>query len=247
MYKQDPQLNIPDKDFMVISIDLIAAIIQALGPHAQALITSGTDHQNLFQVLLYAMNDDTYDVRSCSFALLGDLAPHHTMLLVPYLENIVGAMLKTLDPNVNKLENNASSAMNNAAWSCGEVVLRLSSEQFSRFAPVVVEKLIVLLMNQNTIRSLHENCSIALGRIGFTCPQIVSHYLPTFIQQWCQVISLVQDNAEKASAYTGICRAVTENPSAILGSALYFVSAICHFDVTHQPELMNMFQQVLNC
>lgn len=229
---------------MVVSIDLIAAIIQALGPHAQSLITSGTEQHNLFQIMLYGMRDETFELRSCAFALLGDLALHHTNLTLPILDSIVASMLNTLDPENSRARQNATSAMNNAAWSCGEVVLRLSNEQFAPFAPALIEKLIILLVNGGTTKSLQENCSIALGRIGYCCPQIVSHYLPSFIQPWCQSISHIQDNAEKASAYTGICRAVTQNPNAIMGSILYFLSAICQFDVSHQPELMQLFRQV---
>ena len=69
---QDPSVEMPDKDLVIVSLDLISAIVQALGKASSPLI--GSPEYPLFQMVAMCMVDPITDVRQSAFALMGDLA-----------------------------------------------------------------------------------------------------------------------------------------------------------------------------
>ncbi|EDO04525.1 hypothetical protein SS1G_07008 [Sclerotinia sclerotiorum 1980 UF-70] len=76
----NPGLDAPDKDFQVTSLDLLSAIIQAVDDKQSAALVSGSQPQ-LFQLLVYCMEDPENDVRQSSYALLGDCAKYQAIFL----------------------------------------------------------------------------------------------------------------------------------------------------------------------
>ena len=59
----------PDKDFMIVALDLLSGVVEGLGSSIQHLVAKG----NLLTLLFQCMQDPLHDVRQSSFALLGDL------------------------------------------------------------------------------------------------------------------------------------------------------------------------------
>lgn len=112
---------IPDKDFIIVSLDLISGIVQGLGPQSEQLVLD-TSCESLFSLLKYTMRDETPDVRSSSFALLGDLCGACLHTILPHLNDIM--MLIVTNINVDQMDSQNISAMNNAAWSAGEIAIR---------------------------------------------------------------------------------------------------------------------------
>ncbi|KAJ6160521.1 hypothetical protein N7470_003917 [Penicillium chermesinum] len=78
---QNPTLEEPDKDFLVTSIDLLSAIIQAIDPQKSGELVAQSQ-PSFFDLLVYCMQDQNYEVRQSSYALLGDCA----ISIFPYLE-----------------------------------------------------------------------------------------------------------------------------------------------------------------
>lgn len=63
------QYDMPDKDFMVVALDLLSGIAEGLGQLIAPLVANSE-----ILILLYqCMKDSVSEVRQSSFALLGDL------------------------------------------------------------------------------------------------------------------------------------------------------------------------------
>ncbi|KAJ3307219.1 hypothetical protein HDV03_001704 [Kappamyces sp. JEL0829] len=235
----DATLMMPDKDFMVVALDLLSGIVQGLGPHASSLINQSGD-PNLYQLLKYTMRDETPDVRSSSFALLGDLAMSCFSSIIPHLNDIMVLIVHNLGV---VMDSQALSAMNNAAWSAGEIAIKHLGNMEPYVQPLLSKLLPILLGNQ-TARSLKENSAITIGRLALACPQQVAPYLGNFIQRWCEALNLVHDNAEKASAFQGICKVIRLNPNSIVPYFGSYCDAVLKWNVSNLPELHQMFLQV---
>lgn len=78
----------PDKDFLVTSLDLLSAIIQAIDPQKSGELVA-TSQPRFFDLLCFCMEDPNYEVRQSSYALLGDCAINIFPQLEPYIPNIM--------------------------------------------------------------------------------------------------------------------------------------------------------------
>lgn len=142
-YNVDSTRDEPDKDFLVTSLDLLSAVIQALDSASAELISSATPP--FFQLLTVCMGvcdptefaagclnahsvfqDQASDVRQSSYALLGDCAIYVFEQLHPYMPTIMDLLVQQLDiENLEEPESDtAYSVVNNACWSCGEIALK---------------------------------------------------------------------------------------------------------------------------
>ncbi|KAG1824353.1 armadillo-type protein [Suillus subaureus] len=241
-YQQNPDLDEPDKSFLVVSLDLLSGLAQGMGMHLESLI--GQTSPNLLQLLTVCLKHPQAPVRQSAYALVGDLAMGCFQLLRPHLPAIMAELIEQLDPEP-KVE--FISACNNAAWSVGEVALRYGRDdpEFQQWVNPLIARLIPILLHPKAPRSLHENAAVSIGRIGLMHPNVVAPHLPEFAQAWCLALYEIRDNEEKDSAFRGLCTLVQTNPAGIAKSLLWFCNAIIRW---HQPsaELNSMFQQLLS-
>ncbi|KAG1854187.1 armadillo-type protein [Suillus subalutaceus] len=241
-YQQNPDLDEPDKSFLVVSLDLLSGLAQGMGMHLEALI--GQTSPNLLQLLTVCLKHPQAPVRQSAYALVGDLAMGCFQLLRPHLPAVMAELIEQLDPEP-KVE--FISACNNAAWSVGEVALRYGRDdpEFQQWVNPLIARLIPILLHPKAPRSLHENAAVSIGRIGLMHPNVVAPHLPEFAQAWCLALYEIRDNEEKDSAFRGLCTLVQTNPAGIAKSLLWFCNAIIRW---HQPsaELNSMFQQLLS-
>lgn len=63
------QFDAPDKDFMIVALDLLSGLAEGLDGHMERLVVNS----NVMQLLYQCMQDPMPEVRQSSFALLGDL------------------------------------------------------------------------------------------------------------------------------------------------------------------------------
>lgn len=63
------QFEPPDKDFMIVALDLLSGLAEGLDGHIEELVVKS----NIMQLLYQCMQDPIPEVRQSSFALLGDL------------------------------------------------------------------------------------------------------------------------------------------------------------------------------
>ena len=156
----------PDKDFIVTSLDLLSAIIQAIEPEKSARLVAGSDPQ-FFDLLGFCMEDPTTDVRQSAYALLGDCAITIYPQLESFLPKVVPLLVRQLDLDIIRDEDseNGFNVLNNVAWSCGEI----GSQAGDKLAPYIeplYQALIVIIKTEDVPDSVNENASMTLGRLG---------------------------------------------------------------------------------
>lgn len=118
-YQQNPEMDEPDRAFLVVALDLLSGLTQGLGMSLEPHITRS--QPNLLELVAVCLKHPQAPVRQSAYALVGDLAMNSFILLRPHMPSIMQELIAQLDPEP-KFE--FISACNNAAWSVGEVALR---------------------------------------------------------------------------------------------------------------------------
>ncbi|CAI4212955.1 unnamed protein product [Parascedosporium putredinis] len=247
----NPEIDEPDKDFLVTSLDLLSSIIQVLEGSGSTELVNSTNG-SLFELLGLCLEDPSDEVRQSAYALLGDCARYVFPQLQAYLQSMLPILLKQLDFESAPDEDIDSSfaVINNACWSVGEI----SMQHKKGMAPYITEMLqrfVELMTNPRVPRSLVENAAIALGRLGLDNADLLGPALPQFSEEFMNAMEDVDPSEEKASAFKGFTMIVGQNPEAMEKTLLQFFSAIARYrDPTLQKplkqELHDVFQQAVN-
>lgn len=247
---QHEPVEAPSKDFLVTSIDLLSALIQALQPVRGAeLVTSS--QPPFFDLLMFCMEDPSNDVRQSSFALLGDCAVNIFTTLHPSLPTLMPVLIRQLDLD-NFTDDDADTAfsvLNNACWSCGEIAMKYKQEM-SMFIEEIYRNLMRIISSPHIPTSVGENAVIALGRLGVDSSQILAPNLAEFASLFLHMIEPVETNDEKCHAFIGFNRMVAKNPQALESClAEYFKAAAAfkmdrHLTAEQDKAVGDSFQQV---
>jgi transportin-1 len=173
MFRTQPEMcDMPDKDFMVVALDLLSGLAEGLGPLISPLVSSS----EILQLVFACMKDQVPEVRQSSFALLGDLTKACFENIRPVLSDFMQVLSQNLNPEY-------ISVCNNAIWAIGEISIQLGADT-SQFVNLLLEPLIEIINRPNTPKTLLENTAITIGRMGLVCPVQVSPYLQSFIRVW---------------------------------------------------------------
>ncbi|KAG7091239.1 hypothetical protein E1B28_010290 [Marasmius oreades] len=241
-FQQNPDLDEPDKSFLVVALDLLSGLTQGLGMQLTPFINQS--NPNILSLLTVCLKHPQASVRQSAYALVGDMAMGCFTILRSYMPGIMAELTLQLDPEPKV---DFISASNNAAWSVGEVALRYGRDdpEFQQWVNPLISRLIPILLHPKAPRSLHENAAVSIGRIGLMHPNIVAPHLPEFAQAWCQALYEIRDNEEKDSAFRGLCTMIQVNPAGIAKSLLWFCNSIVRWN-SPSPELNNMFSTLLH-
>ncbi|KAI9831013.1 MAG: hypothetical protein M1819_005251 [Sarea resinae] len=247
MSVNNPAMDKPDKDFLVTSLDLVSAIIQALDQKSGELVS--TAQPSLFELLTFCMEDPNNDVRQSSYALLGDCAIYVFPQLQPYIPSIMPLLIDQLelDKIVAEDYDGPFSVVNNACWSCGEISMR-HGEGMAPYADDLYQRLIAIMSNPEVPDSLNENAAIALGRLGWgASPQLAPH-LGQFAGHFLEHMEKVEYTDEKGHAFQGFTKTVSQNPQAMEKYLAEFFKAIARYPAVSPEErkLYDYFQAILN-
>ncbi|KAK3984790.1 importin subunit beta-2 [Cladorrhinum sp. PSN332] len=241
----------PDKDFLVTSIDLLGAIIQALeDSKAVALVNSAPQ---FFELLSFCLEDPTDEVQQSAFALLGDCSKYVFDQLKPHLpKNIIPILLRRLDlENILDEEIDSSfSVVNNACWSAGEIALQYKKDM-APFIPELFQRLVEIVSNPSIPTGVTENAATALGRLGLYHADQLAPHLPKFAKEFLEIMDEVDPSEEKATAFRGFSNIVLINPRCLEDVVMHLFSAIAGYrDVRLRnpikQELHDGFQSVIN-
>jgi transportin-1 len=118
-FQQNPDMDEPDRSFLVVALDLLSGLTQGLGMALEPAIAGS--QPNLLQLLTVCLKHPQAPVRQSAYALVGDLAMNAFSILRPHMPAIMEELIVQLDPEPKV---DFVSACNNAAWSVGEVALR---------------------------------------------------------------------------------------------------------------------------
>lgn len=238
-FKQNLTDEKPDKDFIIVALDLLSGIFQGLGSQVDYIMS--TSNQSLFEILLKSIRDDALDVQQSAYALLGDVAISCFKYLKPVLPEFMGEIVKVITTYTNDYQ---ELVCNNAIWATGEISLQ-AMDDMKPYVSSIIEHLIMTLLQDSKSPSLLENVAITISRIGYVCPEVVSVYLEKFFKQWCRVLRNIADNKEKESAFFGMCKMIEANPNAVVNDIVFFCDAVVQW--THlSPQLNMYFINILN-
>uniref|UniRef100_A0A1I8H083 Transportin-1 n=1 Tax=Macrostomum lignano TaxID=282301 RepID=A0A1I8H083_9PLAT len=146
LHFQNPEANeAPDKDFMIVSLDLLSGVAEGLGSEIQPLVQGSP----ILDLLYHCMQDSQPIVRQSAFALLGDLSK----ACFDQLRPAVGNFLMVLAANLNPVN---ISVCNNAIWAIGEISIRLGSE-IKPYVEKIIDPLTDIINRTNTPKTLQEN------------------------------------------------------------------------------------------
>ncbi|TPX42334.1 hypothetical protein SeMB42_g05170 [Synchytrium endobioticum] len=239
LHRANPhQVEAPDKDFMIVALDLLSGMTQGLGEQIEPFVANS--NPPLVQLLAHCMSDPAAEVKQSAFALLGDLAISCFSHIRPHLNQFLPMVINHVDPNADAAW---ISVCNNATWATGEIALKYGAEMQQWIQPLL-ERLIPILVNDHTTRTLLENAAITIGRLGYVAPTLVAPHLPQFLPTWCTVSRSIKDNQEKESAFRGLCRMAEANPQGVVQHFVYFCDALCLWEHV-PPELNEMFKNIL--
>lgn len=246
----NPILDSPDKDFLVTSLDLLSAIIQALDHEQSAALVSGSQPR-LFELLQFCMEDPQNDVRQSSYALLGDCAKYVFPQLRPFLPTLLPILIKQLDLDsiLDEQIETGFSVVNNACWSSGEISLQ-HGKQMAPYVVDIMQRYLEILGNPEVPKSVLENAAIALGRLGLQNADIMAPHLQTFAEPFLKTISSVDYTLEKATACKGFVLCVIVNPQAMERDMVQLFKMIARYKVTDDTktpitaDLQQIFQHV---
>lgn len=243
-------LDKPNKDFLVTSLDLMSAIIQALPPDKGGELVENSQPR-FFDLLLFCMEDTSNDVRQSSYALLGDCAVNIFEHLQPFLPAIIPSLIQQLDLDNMKDQDIESgfSVINNACWSCGEIAMG-EKVGMGPYVEQMYQRLLGIISNPEVPTSVNENAVIALGRLGIHCSPNLAPHLGEFAKTFLQIIGPVEYTDEKADAFLGFNRTVERNPQAMENCLVdYFKASAAYADHSwfkgpNYADLAESFQRV---
>jgi len=225
----NPILDSPDKDFLVTSLDLLSAIIQAVDEKQSAALVSGSQPQ-LFELLTFCMDDPENEVRQSSYALLGDCAKYVFPQLKPFLPKILPVLIQQLDLNsiIDEQMETGFSVLNNACWSVGEIAINKDAE-LGPYVDQLLERFLEIKGNPEVPKSVTENAAIALGRLGLWNAELLSPHLATIAEPFLKSMGHQNYTQEKATAFKGFLQIVMLNPQAMERDIARLLTAIAKY------------------
>lgn len=230
---QPEQYEAPDKDFMIVALDLLSGLAEGLGGNIEQLVA----RSNILTLMYQCMQDKMPEVRQSSFALLGDL----TKACFQHVKPCIADFMPILGTNLNP---EFISVCNNATWAIGEISIQMGIEM-QPYIPMVLHQLVEIINRPNTPKTLLENTAITIGRLGYVCPQEVAPMLQQFIRPWCTSLRNIRDNEEKDSAFRGICTMISVNPSGVIQDFIFFCDAVASW-INPKDDLRDMFCKILH-
>ncbi|KAK5995885.1 Importin subunit beta-2 [Cladobotryum mycophilum] len=247
----NPSVDQPDKDFLITSLDLLSAIIQALEAEKSAELVKSSQ-QPFFELLSFCMEDPTDEVRQSAYALLGDCSKYIFPQLQQYLPNIFPILLKQLDLEniVDEEIDSAYGVVNNACWSTGEISMQ-HLKGMEPWLSELLQRFVDIMGNPNVPKGLVENAAIALARLGLGNAERLAPALPTFAGDFLSAMSEVEPTEEKATAFKGFTLIVLQNPQALEKVLADFFVTIARYQDLNlrnpiKGELHDGFQNVFN-
>ncbi|CAO3665237.1 unnamed protein product [Rhizopus stolonifer] len=228
-FVMDPSLDQPDKDFMIVALDLLSGIVQALDVEAEPLVAN-TD-PSVIQFLTICVHDEVAEVRQSAYALLGDLVISCFKHVRSALPQLIPYIIQQIIPQVENLP-----VCNNATWAIGEISLKWGVEMRNYTEPLL-QRLLHLMIYPQLQRTLLENVAITLGRLGLVCPDLVAPHLPVFAKNWLSVLIPIRSNNEKSSAFSGLCEMIKLYPQGVVQE----FPLLCHAIASYQavPVALN--------
>lgn len=227
----------PQMDFLISSLDLISAIIQAIGPERSSELVT-TTQPNLFELLRYCLEDPNSEVRISAFALLGDSAIYVFPQLRPFILVLMPILIRQLDLDLVRMNDveYGLSIVTNACWSCGEIAVNLK-EGMAPYLQNLYLAFLAIMANEDVPESVHENATVALGRLGLGCAEQLGPHLANFAGLYLKSIENLYVSPELASSLLGFNQIIKQNPEAMETCLSEYFNVVAKFQAKTLNEL----------
>ncbi|GCE98084.1 hypothetical protein ZYGM_000082 [Zygosaccharomyces mellis] len=206
--QQDPTIVVPEKDFIITSIDMIDGLVQGLGSQCQPLLFPPIGDNTLLQVMLQCLQDPFHEVRQSTFALLGDIVYFFEPQL---LASTLSQFLKFIGTEIMHNDDfDGIPALINAIWCLGLISERINlGEYIIDLSRVLLD--LFAAQGQPQDSAVLENLAITMGRISITLPEVFSNGIfasDAMWNRWCNALQDLDSLEEKSSAYMGFMNIV---------------------------------------
>jgi len=229
-------------DFIIRGLDLIGGLCEALGTEVAQIL----DGKVLSETLLACLKVNDMHVRQFVFSLLGDLIKTCYPTIRPYMSVFLPTLVENLricpieaDPRMTFI-----SVGNNACWAISEMAA-IAPEDIQEHLPQIVVKLVGIMKEQRIVKTVAQNVSVAIGRIGLINADLLAPSLEDFLKPWCLSLRAVQVPMEKQNAFHGLCMIVSKNPEGVIKFFPFLCDAICCYHPAPQ-ELEEMFREIIH-
>lgn len=203
----DPTIVVPEKDFIITSLDLIDGLVQGLGYDSKALLFPNHD-MTMFAVLLQTLQDHNHEVRQSAYALLGDISYFYEKQL--FTEDLTKSFVEAIGNELiqNAENQEAVSTVNNAVWCLGLIAHKID------LGPHIIEisRIVLDLFCSTQLilqSSVMENLCITIASLAHFHPEVFTQ-LPfateTQWNKWCRLASELTDPEEKTVSYAGFIK-----------------------------------------
>lgn len=225
-HAQEPAVDEPEPDFLITSLDLISAIIQALG-EKESLSLVKRVKPDLFDLLQYCLENAYSETKQSAYALLGDCAIYVFAELEPYLDRLMPLLIKQLDLTSPSTDSEAEGypVANNACWSSGEIAMRAEGKM-GPYVEQLLQRFYAILASQQAPDALQENAAIALGRLGAGCADVLAPHLSTIAPMFIGPMKSIGWTEEKAHAMKGMTKVILQNPEGMESCLLEYLNEI---------------------
>uniref|UniRef100_A0A672GXH1 Transportin-1 n=1 Tax=Salarias fasciatus TaxID=181472 RepID=A0A672GXH1_SALFA len=225
---QPDQYEAPDKDFMIVALDLLSGLAEGLGGTIEQLVARSNILTLMYQCMQFFRSARRSDQSLFPLAEFFDF---------PLSADFMPILGTNLNPEL-------ISVCNNATWAIGEISIQMGPEM-QPYIAMVLHQLVEIINRPNTPKTLLENTAITIGRLGYVCPQEVAPMLQQFIRPWCTSLRNIRDNEEKDSAFRGICTMISVNPGGVVQDFIFFCDAVASW-VNPKDDLRDMFCKILH-
>ena len=253
--QKDPNVALPEKDFIITSLDLIDGIVQGLGAKSQPLLfpeNAGTTtaNNNLLQLMLVCVQDPVHEVRQSTFALLGDIVTYYSPQV---LQGALSQFLKYIGFELMHNDDiDGEPAVVNAVWCLGIISERIDlSEYVLDLSRVLVDLFTSTLVDISPL--ILENLAITIGRMGITHPEVFSNDKFASDSQWnkwSDLMNTVEAVDEKSSGYMGFLRiANMTNPETVKvtpGTLAKIIEGLSSKNVEIEPFAQDILNFLVN-
>lgn len=230
------------------SLDLMCSLGEALGPRIDSLLVQPANSRaTLLQLLYLSMKDKRPEVRQSALALVGEFARSGMPSLIPVLVDYVGVVVGALSPDYMRCANNATWALGEMIMMAGFLPSNVPLDRDAIQKPLLEKALpsLIRVVNMPQLsKSLFENTSITLGRMGLVMPEAVAPRLDSFVEAMLTGLRGIQDDADKEHAFSGVNAMIKLNPMAVLHCFALYADAISSW-VQASPKLEADFGTVL--
>jgi transportin-1 len=204
LHLQDTNHAMPNREFLICSLDMISALCDALRGSIEPLINSS----KLIPLLIEICKESSPDYCQSAFALVGDIAKHTTNTLPSASPVLIPLLIKGTSSRYYE-------AANNAVWALGEIIIKVGPDIVEPHAENIYKAVLDVFSTAEEERML-ETCSVTIGRLGINFPNILAPNLKGIFKQMCNSLRPLPNESSKLDAIRGLCEAVLKNPRDIL-------------------------------